>query len=532
MRRRRSTLALAAALSALLLPGRGHAAKTIFMVGAAKADISPSQALIDGGHFYLGGFGLASGTVGTGPATVSVTSGRLATGVMEAPGKPDLFRPWVRAVAIGDGTTTVVIVDLDNQGMFAAYKDNPSTLAHRPGIDEIREAVEDDIGLPARNIVISSDHSHAGQDLTGVWGLVPDSYFDELKTKAVGVIEAAVAAMVPARIKAGSVHTPDPCEAPADPPQDRIFNNQFSCSDTGQNSVDSDVRVLQAFATRGDIQKPMVTLVNAAIHATVMGSGNRLVSSDWPSTLAEYVEERYGGLAVTVVGDVGRTQPNRGGCVVDPDHGIDEIASGQFDVDPRAAGESCKLSKYARRVLAWVDQAVAAEEDLTVRGVAATDLFIRDPSHSVILFGLNYAGDAVGAPIARATTPPYLTGAVLGTWVGVFRVGDLMMLSAPGEAYPNIRDQVLASVNVPASKAWIYGLANDQLGYLIAPFPEGYPAAIQHGATGNDNYFFNVSHTLGDHIMCTMLKGAAQVGFATHDVPAKCGIWAAEPNTP
>lgn len=521
MRRALAAAIPIAVLGALLAPIPGRAQVT-FMVGAAAVDISPSQALIETQRFYLGGYGLASGSVKVGPVEQQVRQGRYATGVMTSPARPDLFKPYVRAAVISAGDSSVAIVDLDNQGMFAAYKPNPDTGGHRPGIDEIRAAAAAQIpGLSASGIVISSDHSHAGQDLTGVWGLVPDSYFVEVKDKAVQAIKAAWDARQEAVLKAGSVHTPDPCVP--DDPGDRIFSNQFAC-DPGQDRVDSDVRVLQAFPVSGGA--PILTLANAAIHATVMGSGNRLVSSDWVSTLAEYMEEKYGGTAVVVVGDVGRTQPNRADCTAA------ELAAGTFDMDSRAQGESCKLSKFAKRVLAWVDVAVAGAQEITAGGVAASSLFIRDPSHSVILFGLNYAGDAAGAPIARAISPPYLTGAVIGTWVSVFRVGDLMMLSAPGEAYPNIRDQVLQSVDAPASKAWIFGLANDQLGYLIAPFPEAYPAALMRGASGNDNYFFNVSHTLGDHIMCTMLKGASQVGFTTHDLPAKCAPWQNEPNTP
>ncbi|MCA1830977.1 MAG: hypothetical protein LC663_05650, partial [Actinobacteria bacterium] len=50
---------------------------------------------------------------------------------------------------------------------------------------------------------------------------------------------------------------------------------------------------------------------------------------------------------------------------------------------------------------------------------------------------------------------------------------------------------------------------------------------------GNDNYFFNVSHTIGDHVMCTQIKGALQLGFqlkAGASVPAQCAPWMVEVN--
>ena len=49
------------------------------------------------------------------------------------------------------------------------------------------------------------------------------------------------------------------------------------------------------------------------------------------------------------------------------------------------------------------------------------------------------------------------------------------------------------------SKAFTFGLANDQLGYLIAP-AEGYPQ-VAAAAPDNDNALFNVSPALGDHVI-------------------------------
>jgi len=274
------------------------------------------------------------------------------------------------------------------------------------------------------------------------------------------------------------------------------------------------------------------------------------VSSDWVSTMSNYIErDNPGATAVTIVGDVGRTQPNDRSCIKDPSTPgmFVEPLSGQlvaYDEDVQAP-DSCPISQFARRVEAWVNKAVATtEQQITVPGVASRELFIRDVSDSVILFGLDYGGDYAGAPIARGITPPYLSGTVLGTWVGAYRIGDLLMVAAPGEAYPNIRDGLLAAVRT-SRPTWIFGLANDQLGYLIAPTPQAYPEPARrslmsgdpHDPTtwgvspiDNDNYFFNVSPTIGDHVMCTMIKGAVQLGFSTRSVPAKCDVWMAELN--
>jgi hypothetical protein len=498
-------------LVSVLVPLPGPATAAGFLVGAAVRDITPSQEMIDTGRFYLGGYGIASGRVGLGPASAEAIRGRKATGVMADP----LGGAFVRAVAVSDGHTRVVFADLDNQGMFAGYKVNPETGATRPGIDDIREQVYRDTGLPPSNVVISSDHSHAGQDLTGVWGLVPDEYFAFVFTRAVEAIEGAIFSLRPAEIREGAVLTPGPCE------EGRILNNQFGCDEPPEDKVDNELRVLQATDARG---APIVTLVNFAAHATVMGSGNRLVSADWPGVVARYVEQRYGGIGATIVADVGRSQPARSDCTAD------EAASGAFDVDPAAPGESCKLSKYSRGVMSYVDRALADAQPIASSGVQAETYFIHDPANSAALFALNYGGDPVGAPIARANTAPYLAGTVIGTWVSVFRIGDVLVTTAPGEAYPNIREQTMQQVDGPR-RFWTFGLANDQLGYLVAPTPEGYPVTIQHGVQGNDNYFFNVSHTIGDHVMCKHVQGAGAIGFTIHDAAAKCAPFFNEPST-
>jgi len=111
------------------------------------------------------------------------------------------------------------------------------------------------------------------------------------------------------------------------------------------------------------------------------------------------------------------------------------------------------------------------------------------------------------------------------------------------------------------------GLADDQLGYIIAPL-EAYPEPIKdsmfdssfldpnklnecqasYGANcdpsmltptpdpiGNDNYFFNVSHTLGERLTCALLRGADDVfnhGSEMRDSYDRCRAFAADAALP
>jgi hypothetical protein len=501
-------------------------------VGAAAETVAPRSPQLHEG-IYLGGYGVDSGVVGIGPASVRVTKGRLATGVMEgALGAAD-----VRALAISDGCgrNTIVLADLDNQGMFAAYKPNPADpTSPRPGIDTIRADVQKATGISALNLVISSDHSHAGQDLIGAWGFVPDDYLRFVHDQAVRALTRAIVSMQPARIVEGAAITPGACD-PA-----RILNNQYDCHDPVIGRVDDELRVLQARARNGRV---IASVVNFAAHATVMGSSNTLLSPDWPGVVAQYLQQKYGGIGMVLVSDVGRSQPNRQDCTADEVKAALAHAAGAYDIDARAPGESCKLSKYSRTVMSYAMPAIAAATPLSGSGIRSTSYFIHDPATNLALLA-GELGDPAGVPISRALTPPYLAGTIIGTWVSVFRVGSLLITTNPGEAYPNVREQLEAQVHGPR-RFWTIGLANDQLGYLIAPTPDAFPkpifATVMSGdindpttwspdPISNDNFSFNPSLTMGDHVMCTQVRGALAVGFRADPV-SKCELLLNEPNT-
>jgi hypothetical protein len=74
------------------------------------------------------------------------------------------------------------------------------------------------------------------------------------------------------------------------------------------------------------------------------------------------------------------------------------------------------------------------------------------------------------------------------------------------------------------------GTAGDFLGYIIAPleaYPEPMyrsvashdtscsgvpdPAGVCPDPVGNDNYFFNISHTFGERLTCDFLRGAGDI---------------------
>jgi hypothetical protein len=485
-----------------------------FQVGVATRSINPNaQVAPPDGQVYMGGFGLGAG--------------RRSVGILGSGAS-------VRAFVVGNATDAIAIVESDSQGAFAAYDAERGNV----GLLDMEQAAQQATGgaLKADHILIASDHSHAGQDLIGVWGGVPASYLDYVKTQTVAAITAAYQNRVCADLSVGSIggiisadNTPiltsqfDDSSCTSAPTPDDPGHTTLPCSDPTDypqwDLVDNSVRVLKATAPGGSI---VGVLVNFAAHSTVMGSGNRLISSDWPGVTAEKLSARLNGAPVVVLPAAnGRTQPERPGGA-DPD----------------------KLDAYATTVTDVAQRALSTTVPVQGEQIAAKKRYITENATNAGILALLYAGEQgcnfdpnICVPIMRAKTPPWQSGTVIGTVASAFRIGDVLLSGTPGEPYPQIafgiQNTVAAGRSAPAdiSHYFLFSLADDQLGYLISP-SEGVPfAAVKTAVDGNDNWLFNISPTIGDHVMCSDISLAQEVGFATHDVDQRCAAWSAEPDT-
>ena len=492
------TLALAAALVASLSlastaaakPGR--APKPAYEVGIGQRTIAVgADGTYDGQPVYLGGYGISS---------PPVTAGRPASGNLGD-------GPSVRAIVIGDGKHLVAVADAELQGWFAASKDGPY------GISDVRKAVDQRTkgALPASSVIVQSDHSHGGPDLLGVWGGAPAAYRQYVVNQTVDAIVDAYQHRRRGELFYGTAPGRD------------LLSNQFDY-DPANQAVDSDVRVLQA---RDDKGRAFATLLNFSAHATVLGSDNKKATGDWPQAANPLLEQRFGGRAMTMVGTVGRTQPADRGCA-------DKTKTGD-------ALQLCKLDDYATRVVNRAADAVKSAKAIPGAPVVAAESFlVEDPATNPLLLSLLYAGAAAGAPVNRALAPPYMAGNVIGSVTGSARIGDVLLSSGPGEMYPQIPLKVRELM--PGLRGYMTaGLADDQLGYLIAPYT-AYPEPIrrtffnqrgdQVSPIDNDNYAFNVSPTMGERVRCSLLRGAREVLGADVAADPACAPFATDAALP
>ncbi len=489
-------------------------------MGADVESINPTDSMIKAGNFYLGGYGITSGKAA---GTIPVIPGRAATGIL---GKG----VHVRAFAVADGAHAIATAQIESQGVFAAYKTGPF------GIEDMRRDAAKAIaaarpGGPAigpGQILVDSNHTHAGPDTAGVWGGVPTAYLQFLHDQSVKAVVNAYLAMVPAHLSFGTARGGVNGKS-----AHALVSNQFS-DDPANQVVDDELRVLQARDARTN--RVLLTYLNFSVHPTVLGGGNTLVSADYTGVLDDLLAG-LGGVGFEQIGTLGRTQPTDRGCA-----------------NPRlkdAAASQCTLNDYAGRVFARTKEAIAAARPLTGPPVVAMHSYLMtDVDTNAPLLTLSSVGFVAGAPVLRQTLPPWFTGSLLGAPSFSGRIGDVLLSGSPGEPYPQIPQTVRDLV--PGMRGYLsIGTAGDFLGYIVAPF-EAYPEPIRRSLlsggpppnsevcngipspvgcpnpVGNDNYFFNQSHTFGERLICSLLRGAGEVtgrGTTFRDARSRCALF-------
>jgi hypothetical protein len=120
--------------------------------------------------------------------------------------------------------------------------------------------------------------------------------------------------------------------------------------------------------------------------------------------------------------------------------------------------------------------------------------------------------------LLRSHENPWVVGNTIRTVTSALRVGGVLFSGTPGEGFNAIGAGIRGAVS-DGQEVIQLGLANDQLGYLIAPVT--YVPVIAAEVPVNDNIIFNVSPTIGDHVMCSDISLALQIGFAGA-TPATC----------
>ncbi|MCB9763149.1 MAG: neutral/alkaline non-lysosomal ceramidase N-terminal domain-containing protein [Alphaproteobacteria bacterium] len=389
---------------------------------------------------------------------------------------------WARTLVLDQGGSRIAIVSLDLVGFFFG------------DVEAIRADL--DPALEVDHVLISSTHTHEGPDTMGLWGPrvgssgYQESYVAEVREDVAASIAQAVGALTEVdHVVVGAV---DPAGA-----HERGQANVQRDSRDPVVIVDA-VNVAAFYDGGGDV---IASLVNWGSHPETLSSDNTLISADFVHYLRETVEsgarwdsyerEGLGGVCVYVQGMVGGMMTPLGITVHDPDGNEWSAASfekaealgqivGEMALDAVEAGETLQdpaLSFAAARFQLPV-QNIAFEAMFRI-GVLPRDLENFDPDGPVdpddppeVVTEMDHIalGDLAMLSIPGELLPEIGIGGYDGSKVGT----DLYTLVDPNNPNPPDLDAApegpYLRERMDSPHAWIIGLANDELGYIIPAY--------------------------------------------------------------
>lgn len=355
---------------------------------------------------------------------------------------------WARAIAFRNNGVTLVMVSLDSIGIF--YEK----------YIKIRKML--DPSLHIDHVMFSCLHNHESPDTMGIWSysiLHPRydyKYMDFVEKMCKEAIEEAVKNLQPAdtilaQVAAGPKGYVDDSRLPI------VYDNVIRCA---------------RFVKKGT-NNTIATMVEWGNHVETLGSSNSLLTSDFAGYWRDAVEngvpdphgvKGFGGMCIYFQGLVGGLMTELHTTVPDR-NGLTSYRAASF-AKAQALGENLAILTInaLRGPKAWRprDNRLA---------IAAKTIFVpvSGPFGYAMMLGLIHPGWYWGKG---------------KTELDVFRIGDLEILTIPGELYPEIAEGGIESpagadypgppIEVPPLRSqmngklnMMIGLANDEIGYII-----------------------------------------------------------------
>lgn len=413
---------------------------------------------------------------------------------------------WARALALRDGEgETLVLVAADLPGLG------------RKHTGPVRRRVAREHGIPESHVILHSTHTHSAPDASGYWSTLMAGhnrrYTMRLREQLYASIALALDALRPATlttatathvacqdILGGDLKTEARCRLPAinneiDDPSSAY--DRFVLQRDLRDPVVGNTRIVAAELQAADTGETIATLVNWHNHPDTLGSGNRLLSSDYPHYLREYLERARGGIAVFVAGTVGNQMSGLRGTPVPL---WDEEGRRVVEVSPDGAERPVlvtdgweKIRSTGYEIAHAAVTALDAAEPLPTADLAVATASFDTPVDNVIhLLGTwsVWHHDVEAPDRLRYRWPDCwgLLGCVRAE-VALLEIGDLSLLTAPGEidpAYALGRPETVADYGadwgtwrfpamagvdhrMPGRHHGFIGSAQDYLSYLVPP---------------------------------------------------------------
>jgi hypothetical protein len=342
-------------------------------------------------------------------------SGGMGEPVMPAGKKGDLF---VRAFVLEKGSARIAIASVDNIGW-------PAYLG-----DRSRQLVK---GIPAQNILIAATHTHSAPDAYGF----PDEngntgadlkYLDWCVKLIADAINEAVSNLEPASLRTAVGEA-----------KGKIAYNYYA-----EELYDPRCGIMQFIASSGKNKaKPIVTLVNYAIHPEILGTDRKLISPDLCGPLYERIESKAGGMAIFL-------NSAQGGMVTADTRREDGHEANDWDECIRIGN---LLADEALRI---IESAPEQENP----DLFCTSKVIRFPVDSE---AMRYVFEHSPVAVQARKQNDDLTS--ISTCINLLNIGKAQVVTIPGEALPNIGFYVKRKMK--SDKPFLFGLTNDAFGYML-----------------------------------------------------------------
>ena len=333
---------------------------------------------------------------------------------------------WVRTVAIGDGTDTIVLTIIDGTSYLGDY----NKFCTDCGAFELARDLGAELGIDPAGFMIASTHSHTAPDFIGGWGGVPQWYQDQVTEAIRTSIRSSVKKMKPATLEAGEVLA-------------RQFNGERR--DTYRSAESDTLGWFRAVNTANG--KTIATVGAYAAHPVTADEGGGVGNADFPAVFDHAVERRFGGVGLYFMKGLGNMSP-RG----------DKFAMGEglASLIPEVGKGTRVEGTDVRAARAMWDQPVT-NPGLTALGTPG----FFDRPFSQTPAALN-TGKNAQRPCVSASPVSVHTG------ITAAKVGNLSLTGAPGEIFSNIgntlEERNAGGVTLPLAQV------NDGLGYVIQNF--------------------------------------------------------------
>lgn len=205
-----------------------------------------------------------------------------------------------KIVALDDGRTQFYLVSTDVALFSPAF------------YDEFCEELRKQTGIDRKFVWWTVTHTHSAPELgppglakaflSGRYDHEPDwDYARAVKRKLIDGIVEARQRLSPAKLRVGTTNASANINRRSRDPQGRI-----SLGLNPDGPVDRQVGLLRIDRADGT---PIALIANYAMHGTVLGGRNQLISGDAPGIVAAYVEEKLGAPMLFINGATGDIAP-------------------------------------------------------------------------------------------------------------------------------------------------------------------------------------------------------------------------------